>query len=125
MNLAHPAILALLIALPALGWLGVFLRRTAVAPISSTRALEGAPRTWRLTLRWLPSGLRLAALALVVGALARPCARAEDRGHAVAARSGPEGRGHLSGLRPYQLSVPVRDSSRALPLPCGAATSPP
>ena len=72
MNLAHPAILALLIALPALGWLGVFLRRTAVAPISSTRALEGAPRTWRLTLRWLPSGLRLAALALVVGALARP-----------------------------------------------------
>ena len=70
---ATPLALALLVALPAL-LLWEFWRAGArpairLASLTSARAL---PKTWRIRLRLAPAALRIAALALLIVALARP-----------------------------------------------------
>jgi Ca-activated chloride channel homolog len=70
---AAPAALALLAALPLLG-IAVSLakKRTRALVFSSGSIPAKLPPTWRMRLRWLPMGLRLACLALLITALARP-----------------------------------------------------
>jgi Ca-activated chloride channel homolog len=68
---------ALLLLLPLGGAAAALLLAPVPRPVlviaESTPALAGATRrTWRVRLRWLPSALRLLALALLVVALARP-----------------------------------------------------
>jgi Ca-activated chloride channel family protein len=69
---AHPLWLLALLLIPVL-WL---LRRTrhqaATLQYSDLRLMQGLPRSARLRLRWIPTALRLTALALLVLAIARP-----------------------------------------------------
>ena len=68
---AHPLwlIALLLLPLPALRyWRG----KPATLQYSDLQLVRGLPRSARLRLRWLPSALRLAALAMLVLAVARP-----------------------------------------------------
>lgn len=68
-----PVMLLLLLALPLLlAWeFRESLRRPAVR-LSSVGGVRALPRTWRQRLRWAPAALRIAALALIIIALARP-----------------------------------------------------
>jgi Ca-activated chloride channel family protein len=72
MSFAHPYLLALLAALPLVAWGTRIARRRAVAPLPTASIIGAAPLTWRAALGWLPTALRLGAVALLVGALARP-----------------------------------------------------
>ncbi len=68
---AHPLwlIALLLLPLPALRyWRG----KPATLQYSDLQLVRGLPRSARLRLRWLPPALRLAALAMLVLAVARP-----------------------------------------------------
>jgi Ca-activated chloride channel family protein len=71
---ANPGLLWLLLLIPALSvwyiWRGG--RQTAAVRHSSLAMLEGVPQGWRVYLRHLPFILRMAALALLVFAFARP-----------------------------------------------------
>lgn len=72
---ATPWVFLLLLALPALLYLYVRRQRAEQVPawrFSSLRLMAGAPASARVRSRHLPVFLRLAALALVVVALARP-----------------------------------------------------
>ncbi len=66
-----PGFLLLLALLPVLGWI-LFRRRHRPVPFSSTGHLDNLPRTWKQRLRWLPSAMLLAAIALLIVAIARP-----------------------------------------------------
>jgi Ca-activated chloride channel family protein len=73
MSFADPYLLLLLLALP----LALLLKRRAgdggaAGRFSNVDLLTGYKPTWRLRLRWLPTFVRVAALALLVVALARP-----------------------------------------------------
>ena len=72
MNLAYPFALLCLIALPVIAWVGrrICSNQTATLPVAQVLGVQRT--TWRLAVRWLPAVLRLAAIALLVGALARP-----------------------------------------------------
>ncbi len=70
-----PAFLLLLIVLPILGWHLFRKPKTAIA-FSATGHLEGLPRTWKQRLSWIPNGLLLAAMGLLIIGVARP---QEDR----------------------------------------------
>jgi Ca-activated chloride channel homolog len=75
MRFADPLYLVLL-AIP-LGWAVTRWKDRRVAPFErigfpGLRFLEGAPATWRSRWPWLPDGLRMLGLALLVLALARP-----------------------------------------------------
>jgi Ca-activated chloride channel homolog len=70
-HLGTPLALALLAALPVLAWFLFRRRRSAVLFTSSRLATRLRP-TWRTRLRWLPAAMRLACLALLIFALARP-----------------------------------------------------
>ena len=70
----HPWVFLLLIIIPVyIGW-RFWRRRTshAAMQISTTETLEGIKPTWRVRLRFLPTCLRLMALALAIVVLARP-----------------------------------------------------
>ena len=74
MVFAHPAyFLLLLLLLPMIGWY-IWKQRQAQASLrlSSSEGFQKAPRTYRIFLRHLPFVLRMAALALIIIALARP-----------------------------------------------------
>jgi Ca-activated chloride channel homolog len=72
-HFANPHWLFLLALLPALAWWAVRRRPAAVAhPRLAAVVTRGLAPGWAVRLRHLPLGLRLAALALVVVALARP-----------------------------------------------------
>lgn len=70
----HPWVFLLLIIIPLyIGW-RIWRRRTshAAMQISTTESLDGVKPTWRVRLRFLPTCLRLLALALAIVVLARP-----------------------------------------------------
>ena len=72
-HFASPLALLLLLTIPAL----LLWERYAVGwrpslRMSSVAGAVGMPRTWRQRVRWLPAVLRLAAIAFLVVALARP-----------------------------------------------------
>ena len=73
MRFAHPYVIPLALAVLAAAW---WWRRrsskTAAYRFSSTAALRGLPRGWRVGLRRTARGLRYAALAALVAAAARP-----------------------------------------------------
>lgn len=74
MEFANPKLLWLLVAIPLLIAYYVWRNRQGGASIiiSSTDSLRMAPRTIRYYLRHLPIALRIAALALLIVAVARP-----------------------------------------------------
>lgn len=72
MSLAHPWILALLIAVPLIAWFARALKKASIAPLPGVSSLPAAPATWRLAFRWLPAAMRLSCLALLIVAFARP-----------------------------------------------------
>jgi Ca-activated chloride channel homolog len=69
----YPSIwfLSLLIVLPFLAW-RMFTKRPAAINFSSTQVAKQLTPTWRIRFRWILPLLRLAALALLIVALARP-----------------------------------------------------
>ncbi len=70
----HPWVFLLLIIIPLyIGW-RIWRRRTshAAMQISTTESLDGVKPTWRVRLRFLPTCLRLLALAFAIVVLARP-----------------------------------------------------
>jgi len=67
---ADPIWLLLLPVLLIAGWL--LLRHRAALPYPATQLLEQLPQSIRARLHWLPELLRVAALALILVALARP-----------------------------------------------------
>jgi Ca-activated chloride channel family protein len=73
LQLDWPLTLLLLAVVPILAaWL---LRSGASRPVlraSSLSSFHGIPTSWRVRLRWLPSVLRLMAIALLIVAVARP-----------------------------------------------------
>ncbi len=69
---AHPLWLSALLLIPLLALLRRQRGRPATLQYSDLRLVQGLPRSARLQLRWLPAALRLAALALLVLAIARP-----------------------------------------------------
>jgi Ca-activated chloride channel family protein len=74
-----PFALAALALLPLLlVWERRAPRREAAVQLSTLGPARDSPRTWRTRLRWLPGALRLAALALLIVALARPQAGRAD-----------------------------------------------
>lgn len=80
MRLHDPWLLGLLALLPLLVWLERRLRRDAAVRFPTLGILRGIPVSGRKRWRWIVPALRLAALALVVAALARPqFGRAESR----------------------------------------------
>jgi Ca-activated chloride channel family protein len=72
LRLHDPLWLLLLIPLLALGFMGIRRSRRAAILFSSTAMLRQLPKTIRQRIRWLMPWLRIAGLALVVAALARP-----------------------------------------------------
>lgn len=73
MRFADSYLLALLLLIPVLLYLKARLsRESAPAEFSNLALLSGYPRTWRLRFAWVPTALRVLALALLVIALARP-----------------------------------------------------
>ncbi len=75
MNFATPNILwILLLLIPAVVYYFLYLngKGTPSIKISTTRTLKGAPRSFRYYLRYLPMVCRIAALAMLIVALARP-----------------------------------------------------
>jgi Ca-activated chloride channel family protein len=79
-RLHDPWVLALLLLLPLLVWLERRLRRDAAVRFPTVGVLRGIASGGRSRWRWVVPALRLAALALVIAALARPqFGRAESR----------------------------------------------
>lgn len=73
MTFSNPHVLWLLLAVPALGtWQWWRARGAQGLRYSDVGLTRGAPASWRVRLRGLPTVLRLAALALGILALARP-----------------------------------------------------
>ena len=74
MDFAHPHyFLFLFLLLPMLGWY-IWKQRQAQASLrlSSSEGFQKAPKTYKIYLRHLPLVLRMAVLALIIVALARP-----------------------------------------------------
>ena len=75
-ELANPAMLALLLLVPALGalrlWPALRRRRAGVFVFSRARLAAARGRTWRVWLDPLPDVMALLALALLIIAMARP-----------------------------------------------------
>jgi Ca-activated chloride channel family protein len=69
---ADPIWLLALPLIPALALVQKRLRRPATLRYSDLRLFRDLPRSTRLRLQWVPTALRLAALALLVIAIARP-----------------------------------------------------
>lgn len=72
MTFAYPYVLALLLGLPLIAWGASRARRPELAPLPGAGTLPRLGSSLRITLRWIPAGLRLAALAVIVLAVARP-----------------------------------------------------
>lgn len=72
--------LLLLILVPLLAWRMFAGKRRTALPFSSTSWMAGLSPTWKQRLQWVPSALRLAAIALLIVCLARP---QEGRKHTV------------------------------------------
>lgn len=72
MQLAHPFYLLLLLLIPLLLWLRHMLSHRQSMQFSSTRPLDGMPRTWRMRLQPLLPLLFATGIACWVVALARP-----------------------------------------------------
>ena len=72
MTLAQPYMLFLLALLPVMAVLRNQNLRASVVPVPTIDALAAGARSVRVSLRWVPLALRLASLALLVLALARP-----------------------------------------------------
>ncbi|MBN2021024.1 MAG: VWA domain-containing protein [Sedimentisphaerales bacterium] len=72
MQLYSSWILLLLLIIPVLGWLGFRKKNTAAVTFSSLNAVQNCPVSLRLRLRPLLVFARLACLALLIIALARP-----------------------------------------------------
>lgn len=74
MMFSSPAVffLLLLLLLPLVAWRMVTVGRRRSIPFSGTDALADLSPSWRQRLRWLPAALRVAVLALLIIALARP-----------------------------------------------------
>lgn len=68
----NPFVLAALLLLPLVPFVLRFARRRTRVSFSSIALAAPVPRTLRLRLRWLPDFFRLAALALLIFAAARP-----------------------------------------------------
>lgn len=70
---ATPQLLWLLLAVPVVGvWTWWRRRQESGLRYSDIGPVEVAPASWTVRLRWIPVGLRMAALALGILALARP-----------------------------------------------------
>jgi len=69
---AHPLWLLGLLLIPGLLLVRRTRRQAATLQYSDLRLMQGLPQSARLRLRWIPTALRLGALALLVLALARP-----------------------------------------------------
>ncbi len=77
LHFAHPWILLTLLLVPALAvWLW-WRERPTTLQYSDLRLVHGLPQSARLQLRWLPTMLRLMALALLIVGAARPQASRE------------------------------------------------
>ncbi|MPZ49663.1 MAG: VWA domain-containing protein [Dehalococcoidia bacterium] len=73
MRFADPYLLALLALIPLLLFLkGRLVRESGTGGYSNLALLAGSRPTWRLRYRWLPTMVRVGALALLILALARP-----------------------------------------------------
>ena len=74
LSFAHPHVLwLLLLLLPMALWHYMPARRREPAVrMATTEMFRGAPQTWRNRLRHLPFFLRMCAVAMVIGVLARP-----------------------------------------------------
>jgi len=69
----NPHVLWLLLAVPAVGgWLWWRRHWTDGLRYSDVGPVQGAPVSWTVRLRWVPTALRMGALALGILALARP-----------------------------------------------------
>jgi Ca-activated chloride channel family protein len=72
LHFAYPWFLLLLILLPPLAlWLWR-REKPATVQYSDVDLVRDLPRSWRVQLRWLPTGLRLLVLALLIVGVARP-----------------------------------------------------
>jgi Ca-activated chloride channel family protein len=72
MRFAEPTVFLLLLAIPLIAlWRRDRGDQTPLA-FSDVRFAAGVPRSWRQRFTWLPTACRLAALALLIAALARP-----------------------------------------------------
>ncbi|MFN0133137.1 MAG: vWA domain-containing protein [Phycisphaerales bacterium] len=71
-HLAFPQALALLALLPIAAWALARRRRASGISFSAAPRAAALPRSWRVRVRWLPSAMRLASLALLIVAIARP-----------------------------------------------------
>jgi Ca-activated chloride channel family protein len=69
---AHPLWLFSLLLIPAVVWIRRRWGRPATLQYSDLRLMHGLPASLRLRLRWVPDALRVAALALLALAVARP-----------------------------------------------------
>ena len=67
-----PEALVLLVLLPLVLWLVFSRRRRGAARVSSAVLTHGLPRSARQRVSWLPGVLRVAAIVLLIGAVARP-----------------------------------------------------
>jgi Ca-activated chloride channel family protein len=76
--------LLLLLLVPPLGWM-LFRNRPAAIGFSSTEPFSDLRPTWKQRLRWLPTAMLLAAIALMIVGLARP---QEDRRQTVSESEG-------------------------------------
>ncbi len=72
MTLAQPYMLSLLALLPVMAILRNRSLRASVVPVPTIAGLAASAPSLRVSVRWLPLALRLASLALLVLALARP-----------------------------------------------------
>jgi Ca-activated chloride channel family protein len=72
MHFAHPILLLLLLAVPALVWVRYFLARKSSMQFSSGQILKELEKSWRIRLQPLVPILFAAGLACLVIALARP-----------------------------------------------------
>ena len=77
LNFAHPRYLLALILVPALAAWRLLRARPPTLQYSDLRLVRGLPGSARLSLRWLPTALRLLALVLLILAVARPRAGRE------------------------------------------------
>lgn len=68
----NPWLLLLLLLVPIVAWRLWSQSRSASVPFSSTDFARDLPPTWRQRLVWLPTGLTLTAMTLMIIALARP-----------------------------------------------------
>ncbi|MFI4873853.1 MAG: VWA domain-containing protein [Blastopirellula sp. JB062] len=64
--------LLLLLLVPPLAWRMFAGKRKLALPFSSTRWMADLAPTWKHRLQWLPTALRIAAIALLIVCLARP-----------------------------------------------------